>query len=39
MKKDHSSEENAGEENFEQLLNESYKEPFRLEPGQKTCQL
>ena len=35
MKNDNLQEENGGEESFAEMLEENYKEPSRLEPGQK----
>ena len=35
MKNGHMSEENSGEENFAEMLDKNYKEPSRMEPGQK----
>ena len=35
MKNDDLSGENGGEENFAEMLDKNYKEPSRLEPGQK----
>lgn len=35
MKNDNLQEENGGEESFAEMLDKTYKEPSRLEPGQK----
>ncbi|MEI7480726.1 MAG: 30S ribosomal protein S1 [Elusimicrobiota bacterium] len=35
MKNGHMSEENGGEENFAEMFDKNYKEPSRMEPGQK----